>query len=611
MLFKFTAAGESLFQSNPSTFAIDKVVLGSSFGYTLGSPPTDIQGSAVYTSVALLVKTVVNANTLRFIKLLDNSVGDFNFGEVACYSGATIVAVGVNPTAITKTADDVTEGNSIGLNIFLSNTNEDAFGFLQLTNSSSNLAVSQINQVDYLNPPYDGEPNIYVINGLTPEETPTLAFSDSYGRWNFSTKPTTYYEGTVFGTASFTALDIEDPHGVDFLAASQHFLQFTSGELRGHVRQLTSIGSDFFQWNTPFTSAPIAGDSFIIVGPPISEGGGGGGDFQAKIQFRKDGSNRGGNGTTTVLNFTGGGVTVSAGAYNDVSVDIPEGGGASFPLLKTDYSDLTATEITWTNSGDVDGANNTRIRGVTYQFDGGRIWSLEAYLNGSWGEAMALRRPNGECSTPFRQMYIPNLLVDNLQGVSFVQTISVGPGLVNNGDSTNVSLDFDTPQSSRQSVTSVFSTVQTYVSQSFEIGSVTTGSAFRITAYGTCSSSSADTVTFRVKYGSNGTTADADIATLGTNSAGAGSNVPFKLEIMLTVYQAASSIGIIETTASLINGGATGTQGVWVNPSAVFSPQQATGLNTSVPSTRLGLSAQTSANSTQLIFQSVTIESIR
>ena len=611
MLFKFTAAGESLFQSNPSTFTIDKVVLGASFGYTLADPPTDIQGAEVYTSIAVLTKTVIGANTIRFVKLLDNTVGDFNFGEVACYSGVTIVAVGVNPTAIVKTSDDPGEGNSIGLNIFLSNSNEDAYGFLQLTNSSSNLAVSQINHVDYLNPPYDGEPNIYVINGLTPSDTPTLAFSDSYGRWNFSTKPETYYEGTVF-ESSFDAVDIEDPHEVDFLSATQHFLQFTSGELRGHVRQLTSIGTDFFGWNTPFTSAPVEGDTFIIVGPTVASGGGG--DFQAKIQFKDEGYNRGGNGTVTSVNFTGSGVTVTDGGYNDLTVAIPGGAGVSFPLAIIDYSDLSPVAIAWTPGGDseqLDTTNNTRIRGVTYEGSGGRIWTMEAYLNGAWGEAMALRRPNGECDVPFRQIHIPNLSVGNIEGVSFVQTINTGTGLANTGDSTNVNLVLNAPQSSRQVTQGPMSTVQTYISQSFQIGAVTSGSVFRMTVYGTCSSSSADTVTFRVKYGANGNTSDADIATLGTTSAGAGTNVPFKLEVICTVYQAASSIGIIETTASLINGGATGTQGIWTNPSAVFSPQQTTDLNTSVVSTRLGLSAQTSANSTTLIFQSVTIESVR
>ncbi len=282
MLFKFTAAGDALFRSNPSTFNIDKVVLGDEFGYTLGNPPTDIQGDEVYTSIAVLEKTVIGANTVRFVKLLGVTVGDFDFGEVACYSGVTIVAVGVNPTPITKTADGVGEGNSIGLNIFLSNSNEDAYGFLQVTNSSSNLAVSQINQADYLTPPYDGEPNIYVVNGLTPEDIPCLAFSDSYGRWNFSNKPDIYYEGTVFGTPTSTALDIEDPHAVDFLAASQHILQFISGPCRGYVRQLTSIGTDFFDWNTPLTQLPQAGDEFIIVGPQVASGGGGGGQIMGR-----------------------------------------------------------------------------------------------------------------------------------------------------------------------------------------------------------------------------------------------------------------------------------------------------------------------------------------
>ncbi len=379
MLFKFTAAGDTLFRSNPSTFTIDKVVLGSSFGYTLADPPTDIQGSEVYTSIAVLSRTVIGPNTIRFVKLLDRTVGDFDFGEVACYSGSTIVAVGVNPTPIEKTSDDVEEGNSIGLNIFLSNSNEDAYGFLQLTNSTSNLAVSQINQVDYLNPPYDGEPNIYVINGLTPDDIPCLAFSDSYGRWNFSSKPEIYYEGTVFGTATFTAIDIETPHAVDFLSASQHYLQFISGELRGHVRQLTSIGSDFFSWNTPFTSLPQEGDEFIIVGPQASSGGGGG-DFQTKIQFKDEGVDRGGFGTVSSVNFTGGGVDVTEGFYNDITISIP-GSAATSGIFQAIFfantpSNFAGNAFSDWNVSSISEASFCELSGTSIVFNTGGVFKI-------------------------------------------------------------------------------------------------------------------------------------------------------------------------------------------------------------------------------------------
>ncbi len=268
MLFKFTAAGASLFLSNPNTFSITRVILGSSFGYTLADPPTDIQGSAVYDSTETLQREIINVNTVRFIKLLPNELGPFNFGEVACYSGSTIVAVGVNPVLISKVSSSTGEGNAIGLNIFLTITNASSYGFLKLTNSSSNLAVSNIEQVDAITPPYEGEPNIYVVNGLTPSDIPSLAFSDTYGRWNFSDKSQIYYTGVIFGTPSSTSLNVEAPFSVSFLDPSKHVIQWVSGIARGYVRQLTAIGPDYVEWNTPLNTVPGDGDEFIIVGSP-------------------------------------------------------------------------------------------------------------------------------------------------------------------------------------------------------------------------------------------------------------------------------------------------------------------------------------------------------
>ncbi len=61
------------------------------------------------------------------------------------------------------------------------------------------------------------------------------------------------------------------------------------------------------------------------------------------------------------------------------------------------------------------------------------------------------------------------------------------------------------------------------------------GTTFRITLLGTCTASAADTSTFTVRFGTAGTTADGTIATAAFTSAATGTNIPFKVEIFLTV----------------------------------------------------------------------------
>jgi len=319
MQLRFTAAGKALFDTNPTAFEATRLVLGDAYGYTLGDPPTALQGNTVFDETETLSKEVANTNTLRFTRLLDNSIGTFAFGEAALYSGGTLVAIGVNPTPILKNAAvGADNGNTMTLNFFLSYTNTNSYGFVKLGNSDSRYQLGQVNHPDYLDPPYEGDPNVYVVNGLAPTDVPTIGFSDVYGRWNFTSRPQRYYNGVVLN-ATYLAVDIPAAHGVVFSTPTDYILQFISGALRGYCRQLVSIGGTFFQWNTPTLLVPAAGDEFIIVGPQLSSISISG---QTNIQFQDEGVNLGTPGTVDTVNITGAGVTASR-AGNTVSVNVP------------------------------------------------------------------------------------------------------------------------------------------------------------------------------------------------------------------------------------------------------------------------------------------------
>ena len=319
MQLRFTAAGKALFDTNPTAFEATRLVLGDAYGYALGNPPTALQGNPVFDETETLSKEIANTNTLRFTRLLDSSIGTFAFGEAALYSGGTLVAIGVNPTPILKNAAvGADNGNTMTLNFFLSYTNTNSYGFVKLGNSDSRYQLGQVNHPDYLDPPYEGDPNVYVVNGLAPTDVPTIGFSDVYGRWNFTSRPQRYYNGVVLN-ATYLAVDIPAPHGVVFSTPTDYILQFISGALRGYCRQLVSIGGTFFQWNTPTLLVPAPGDEFIIVGPQLSSISISG---QTNIQFQDEGVNLGTPGTVNTVNITGAGVTASR-AGNTVSVNVP------------------------------------------------------------------------------------------------------------------------------------------------------------------------------------------------------------------------------------------------------------------------------------------------
>lgn len=337
MLLRFTNAGKALFEINPTALSITRVVLTDAFNYVLPNPPVSLQGTPVYDLTQTLLSYVENPNTLKFTVLLDNSIGDFNYGEVGLYSGATLVAIGVSSTLISKVKAAGSEnGNYQRFEAFLSYANADSYGFLKLSDSDSRMQLGQVQHVDYLEPPFEGDPNVFVVNGLTPTDMPQMAFSDYFGRWNFTGRPQSYYTGVV-SNASNIAVDIAADHGVTFATPNDYVLQFLDGKLRGYCRELISIGSTFFQWNRPTLDIPEVGTRFIICGPQVTNVTVSG---QSSISFQDDGNALGLPGAN-VINFTGSAVTASRSG-NIVTVNIAGGSSVANLVDLTDVSDTEA-----------------------------------------------------------------------------------------------------------------------------------------------------------------------------------------------------------------------------------------------------------------------------
>lgn len=89
-------------------------------------------------------------------------------------------------------------------------------------------------------------------------------------------------------------------------------------------------------------------------------------------------------------------------------------------------------------------------------------------------------------------------------------------------------------------------------------GQLLAGNSIRVVLQGTCTSTAANTSTFRVKFGTNGTTADGTILSATTAAAQtSGTNIAFTVIIEATVRTVGAS-ATIAGTFTLINQGTTG-----------------------------------------------------
>lgn len=152
-----------------------------------------------------------------------------------------------------------------------------------------------------------------------------------------------------------------------------------------------------------------------------------------------------------------------------------------------------------------------------------------------------------------------------------------------------------------------FNTVSTYLTQPYKVpaNTLAVGSTFRITICGTCTSTVANTVTAVVRIGTAGTTADTAVLSFGWLSAASGSNIPFKIEAIVTIRTLTAS-GTVQANISVMNSGTTGIaqQTNNVNGNGTTAAYNATVANF------IGLSMSASAATTTMTINTATVEQV-
>lgn len=149
-----------------------------------------------------------------------------------------------------------------------------------------------------------------------------------------------------------------------------------------------------------------------------------------------------------------------------------------------------------------------------------------------------------------------------------------------------------------------FSTVETYVTPAYNIpgNALAVGQAFEIRVHGTCTSTVANNVTFNLRVGANGTTADTAVATLAVGAATSGTNLGWTLKVYLVVHAIGAS-----ATFSFMNELANAGNTTGIN---TVSLAASTGISTAFNSTgtlKMGVSMVTAAATTTVAINNTEI----
>lgn len=193
-----------------------------------------------------------------------------------------------------------------------------------------------------------------------------------------------------------------------------------------------------------------------------------------------------------------------------------------------------------------------------------------------------------------------------------VTSIIAGPGINVSNPSGNVTLSVNGLSSSIITPVGPINVSEMYISNnSFIVPTTNAGDIYRITIYGTCTSTATNTNTFNLRFGPGGNLSDTAFYTTAIASSNVGTNTPFKLEFICTVTN--SSTILFQTSGSFINVGATGfdssSSGISINSCGVFQSAISSALT---PGTNiLGVSYLSSNSTTNCSFQNVIIEAVR
>jgi hypothetical protein len=244
--------------------------VGSGVGYTPNSLQTSLQGTLLYTGqITNYAKTAVG--NLQFQLILDNTVGDFAYGEVEIQlADGTPFAFGVLPKVQQKYALPSSVANQVveTCQLVLSG------GTPQIQWVSQPLTVGSIPELasfDLLSNPAASTSNTQIVHAPDDYGNHPLVYTEGagFGLWNISTHQFAVYNDTV--AASVVGSPTFNGHinkGIGTFPLGRFLIQFTSGASKGLIRQVTNIAGVSITMDTAL--GINTGDAFTIYQSTMS-----------------------------------------------------------------------------------------------------------------------------------------------------------------------------------------------------------------------------------------------------------------------------------------------------------------------------------------------------
>jgi hypothetical protein len=191
-----------------------------------------------------------------------------------------------------------------------------------------------------------------------------------------------------------------------------------------------------------------------------------------------------------------------------------------------------------------------------------------------------------------------------------VTTVSGDRSIVASPTTGAVTVGVSAPTVSNGVASSAISTTETIINAGpYKVRSAYGEETYRITVYGTCNSTSGgcfpNTNTFNIRYGPNNSLADTLIYYNTFNAATSGTDVPFKLELLLT-WNMTSGVQF-KVCGNVLNNGTTG---ISANAVTIFTPTL-TSVISDTGEVYMNITYQSSNSGTNCTFHDVVMETVR
>lgn len=250
---------------DPSPPILTSFKLGSSVAYTPSISDVDIHGTPENVGVPA-APVVINPNLLRYTIVVDTSAGPFDFGEVGLFVGANLFALGAFSVLQHKEpSSNLTVGGNLKIDCYVSVVGNSYAVMAETTNTTGNVNLPVLASLDLLPQPADTDYNTYVCITNVDQYVTSIATAEG-GYWTLTGYEVVRNTGTV--TSSAVGYINTGTNCGSLTYQGEAVLQFTSGALRGTVRNITGItlAGTRLIFSTPLNVQPDPGDTFLVFG---------------------------------------------------------------------------------------------------------------------------------------------------------------------------------------------------------------------------------------------------------------------------------------------------------------------------------------------------------